>query len=83
MPVILRYKGYCFFLFANEGDPLDPAHIHVRSRERTAKFWVVPEVALADSYRMNSSKLRELAQVVRENRELIEREWNAFFGGQG
>jgi len=55
----------------------------VRSGERTAKFWVVPEVALAESYRMTSPELGELARVVRENRELIERKWNEFFGGQG
>jgi len=83
VPVILRYKGYRLFFFANEGDPLEPVHIHVRSGERTAKFWVVPEVALAESYRMTSPELGELARVVRENRELIERKWNEFFGGQG
>ena len=38
MPVVFRYKGYRFFFFSNEGDPLEPMHIHVRRGEATAKF---------------------------------------------
>lgn len=29
MPVILRFKGYIFFFYSNEGNPLEPAHIHI------------------------------------------------------
>jgi len=45
-----------------------------------AKFWVEPEVKLADNYGMTSSELSELASVVIDNREIIERTWNEFFG---
>lgn len=80
MPVVLRYKGYRFFFYSNEGDPREPLHIHVRKGEAVAKFWVAPEVKLADSYGMSGHELTELAQVVRDNREIIERTWNEFFG---
>lgn len=30
MPVILRIKDYRFFFYSNEGNPREPAHIHVR-----------------------------------------------------
>jgi hypothetical protein len=80
MPVVLRYKGYRFFFYSNEGDPREPLHIHVRRGEAVAKFWVAPEVKLADSYGMSGHELTELAQVVRDNREIIERTWNEFFG---
>ena len=43
MPVVFRYKGYRFFFFSNEGDPLEPMHIHVRRGEATAKLWVVAD----------------------------------------
>ncbi len=33
MPVVFRYKGYRFFFFSNEGDPLEPMHVHVRRGE--------------------------------------------------
>jgi len=80
MPVIFRYKGYRFFFFSNEGNPLEPLHVHVRQGSALAKFWIQPEVGLAESYGMNSSELRELLQVVEQNQELIERKWYEYFG---
>lgn len=80
MPVVLRYKGYKLFFYSNEGNPPEPLHIHVRKGEAVAKFWVTPEVKLSDSYGMSGPELTELARVVAENREIIERTWNEFFG---
>ncbi|MBF0101228.1 MAG: DUF4160 domain-containing protein [Desulfobacterales bacterium] len=79
MPVVFRYKGYRFFFFSNEGNPLEPLHIHVRRGESVAKFWVFPQVCLAESYGMFSSELRELIRVVEENKDIIERFWNEYF----
>ncbi|PWK09913.1 DUF4160 domain-containing protein, partial [Pantoea ananatis] len=47
MPVILRVRGFKFFFYSNEGNPLEPAHIHVRSAEGEAKFWTQGEVRLS------------------------------------
>lgn len=66
--------------YSNEGSPREPLHIHIRKGEAVAKFWVEPEVKLADSYGMSGAELTELASVVRDNREIIERAWNEFFG---
>lgn len=79
MPVILRYKGYRFFFFSNEGDPLGPIHIHIRKGCAIAKFWIVPEIRLAEAYDMSAVELRELWHIVDENRELIERKWHEYF----
>jgi hypothetical protein len=80
MPVIFRHKGYRFFFFSNEGTPLEPCHIHVRKGGAVAKFWVVPEVRLAEAYGMSSAELRELLSIVKRNQELIKRKWNDYFG---
>jgi hypothetical protein len=80
MPIVLRYKGYRFFFFSNEGNPREPLHIHVRKGEATAKFWVLPDVKLANSYGMSSAELNDLARVISENGETIERAWHEFFG---
>lgn len=79
MPVILRYKGYTLFFFSNEGDPREPLHVHVRRAGATAKFWIKPQVRVAESYGLNSQELNELTTVVADNRQLIERTWNEFF----
>ena len=80
MPVILRYKGYTFFFFSNEGNPREPLHVHVRKSDATAKFWIEPQVGVASSYGLASQDLSELAKVVADNRQLIERAWREFFG---
>lgn len=29
MPTVFRHDGFRFFLYSNEGSPLEPVHIHV------------------------------------------------------
>ena len=80
MPVVFRYKGYRFFFYSNEGDPLEPLHVHVRKAESVAKFWLEPQPGVAEAYGLTSHELRELLEVAIENTELIRRYWNEHFG---
>ena len=79
MPTIFRYKGYKFFFYSNENDPIEPCHVHVRKETSLAKFWVVPSVKLVDSYGFNSSELNDLSKVIEDNSKLIEDKWNEYF----
>ncbi len=79
MPVIFRYKGYRFFFYSNEGSPREPAHIHVRGSDGEAKFWLQPMVHLDNSNGFDARTLRELAETVEKNTEVIERTWNEYF----
>lgn len=79
MPAVLRYKGYVFFFFSNEGTPREPAHVHVRHGSATAKFWLLPEARVADSDGIALHELRELTRVVRAIRERLLRSWEEFF----
>jgi len=47
LPVILRINGYRFFFYSNEGDPLEPAHVHVSKAGSEAKIWLEPEAVLS------------------------------------
>ena len=80
MPVVFRYKGVRFFFYSNEGSPREPAHIHAEQDEAEAKFWLRPEVVVGQSHGFDRRTLAELMDVVLENRELIERRWNEYFG---
>lgn len=80
MPVIFRYKGLRFFFYSNEGNPREPIHVHVRGGDCEAKFWLKPMVRVADSDGFDSRNLRELALVIEEKIELIERHWHEHFG---
>jgi hypothetical protein len=80
MPAVLRYKGFRFFFYSNEGSPREPVDVHVRSGSHEAKLWLVPQVSVDASYGFDAATLRELVAITSDNRELIERAWNDYFG---
>jgi len=79
MHVVFRYKAFNFFFYSNEGNPREAMHVHVRSANGEAKFWLTPTVYLADSDGFDARTLRELQGVVTDNKQLIERSWNEHF----
>jgi hypothetical protein len=46
-PVVLRYRGFRFFFYSDEGVPPELIHIHVGKDGLEAKFRVVPKVSVA------------------------------------
>jgi len=80
MPNVFRQDGFRFFFYSNEGDPREPAHVHVMAGEAEAKFWLRPEVTLANSKGFDARTLRRLTQLVETRRDEIERAWHGHFG---
>jgi len=80
MPTVFHHDGYRFFFYSNEGDPREPAHVHVRKGGGEAKFWLRPEVELAFSVGLDARTLRRLAEVTAARRAEIERAWHEHFG---
>jgi hypothetical protein len=80
MPVVFYHRGHRFFFYSNEGEPREPMHIHVRKDGLEAKFWIVPEVAVAYNDGYDARTLRELLSVAEANRERIVKDWNEHFG---
>jgi hypothetical protein len=83
VPTVFRHGGYRFFFFSNEGDPQEPPHVHARKGGVEAKFWLRPEVVVAESFGFNASELNALVRMVRQERARIERAWNEYFGHRG
>jgi len=79
MPVILRFRGYVFFFYSNEGNPLEPAHIHVRNAESEAKFWLEPDISLARNDGFNSKELKEIFVIVETHRTQFTEAWYDYF----
>lgn len=79
MPIVFRWRGFRFHFFSNEGDPLEPVHVHVTKDEADAKFWLQPEVKLAYNKGFNTRTLARLSRVIDERREEIERAWDEYF----
>ena len=79
MPSILIENGYRFFFFSNEGNPLEPCHIHVRKHGALAKYWIGEKVMLADNIGFSAKELREIESIIISNTNRIKEAWNGFF----
>ncbi|MFW6069116.1 MAG: DUF4160 domain-containing protein [Chloroflexota bacterium] len=76
MPTVLRTGPHRFFFFSREG--LEPPHIHVETAENAAKFWLMPvELAWASGY--NPRELRQLRELVEENKDTFLEKWHEHF----
>ena len=53
-PVFRREDGYVFKIFSNEEDRV---HIHVIKAEKEAKFWLEPNIELADNFGFSSKEI--------------------------
>jgi hypothetical protein len=80
MPVVFRQGGFRFHFYSDEGDPLEPVHIHVAARGADAKFWLFPAVELAYNRGFSAHTLRRLKRSVEEHRADIQRAWDEHFG---
>jgi hypothetical protein len=76
MPTVLRIDGHRFFFYSRETN--EPAHIHVQTAEKSAKFWLDP-VALARSVGYNQSELNRLHELVEHYRDTFQEAWDDYF----
>ncbi len=78
MPTVLRWNGYRFYFFSNEGT--EPAHIHVDKAGSTAKFWLA-DGSLARNIGFSRQEIGELSAKIQAEREVFAEAWRAHFGG--
>ena len=79
MPVVLRVDGFRFLFYSNEGHPREPAHIHVLRGRDEAKFWLLPEIALAYNDGFNARTLNRIGKLVGRHRDDLESAWHEHF----
>jgi hypothetical protein len=77
MPTVLRWNGYRFYFFSNEGS--EPPHVHVDKGGSTAKLWL-EDANLAHQVGFSKRELTELSDKVREERIAFLEAWRAYFG---
>ena len=77
-PTVFRYKGYRFFFFSREEERM---HIHVFSANGEAKYWIEPEVELANNYGFSAKEVRIIQKIIEERQDEIAASWNKHFKG--
>jgi diadenosine tetraphosphate (Ap4A) HIT family hydrolase len=76
-PTVFRQDGYRFFFFSREETRM---HIHVISGEGEAKFWMEPQISLAQSYNYSAKQLKDIELLIKEHRDEIIDAWQRHFG---
>jgi len=79
MPTALRVGPYRFYFYSY--DCAERRHMHVDRERHYAKFWIDPEVMLADNHGYTRKQLREIERIARENLEALRNEWDRFCSG--
>ena len=76
-PTIFQERGYRFFFFSREEPRM---HVHIHCGHGEAKFWMEPEIELAQNYGLTSTDLRAVERLIGEHKDEIKRAWQEHFG---
>ena len=76
-PTLFRERGFRFYFFSREERRV---HVHVSSTRGEAKFWLEPEIELAQSHGLRESELREVKNLIEERAGEIRDAWRKHFG---
>lgn len=60
-PKFKQEDGFVFKIFSNEEERM---HIHVVKAEKEAKYWLEPEIELAENYGFTSKELKKITKIV-------------------
>ena len=77
-PTVVRDGKFRLFFFSREETRI---HVHVSHPDGEAKFWLTPEVELANHTGLSGRQLREAQTVVVTHIKEIQDAWNYHFGG--
>jgi len=79
MPTALRAGPYRFYFYSYDCKEL--RHMHVDRENMSAKFWLDPDVSLAENHDYSRKELRDIERITRENLEKLRDEWDNFCSG--
>jgi len=76
MPTVFRIGNFRFFFFAREEER---KHIHIISPSGEAKYWLEPQIELANNYGFSSRELKLIEKIIEEHYNEFVNAWKRFF----
>ncbi|MBI4467813.1 MAG: DUF4160 domain-containing protein [Acidobacteria bacterium] len=77
IPTVFRQEGFRFYFFSREETRV---HVHAYHAEGEAKFWLEPQITLAENYGLNPRRLARVRRLIEEHEDEIRTAWKAHFG---
>ena len=85
MGKLLVFSKYVIFVFSGDINE-KRKHIHIRDKKgrinRLCKFWIQPEIELANNHGFSKSEIAEIKKLVTSNIEIIKIQLKAFHAGK-
>ena len=75
-PTIFRKEGLRFYFFSRE--EVRP-HVHVQGDRGEAKYWLEPEIVLAQNFGLSRASLAKALRLIREHEHEIRGAWKKHF----
>ncbi|MCX6321307.1 MAG: DUF4160 domain-containing protein [Bacteroidia bacterium] len=75
-PTVLKYKEYRLFFFSREEKRM---HIHVSSQNGEVKYWIEPEIELAQNIGFSEKQLNEVKHFILKHKNEITDAWIKHF----
>ena len=86
MPQVFRIGPYIVYFWSNEGNPLEPVHVHIatgRAAQNATKIWLTSSgkaLLCNNNSKIPEQILRRLMRVIEGNSAEIVRQWHDQFG---
>ena len=75
-PTIFKASGLRFYFFTREEER---PHVHVQGSRGEAKFWLEPEIELAQDYGLGRRSVTTALRLIREHENEIRAAWKKHF----
>ena len=75
-PTVFREAGFRFYFFSREEPRM---HVHVQSSNGEAKFWLEPEIQIAQNHGLSMRELNEADSLIKEHQNEIRTAWQQHF----
>lgn len=76
-PTVVKEGAFRLFFFSREETRM---HVHVNHTDGEAKFWLEPDIALAQNFGLSAQQLRSAEEIVRSHEQRIRTAWQQHFG---
>jgi len=75
-PTVFNEDGYRYFFFSREESRM---HVHITSGDGEAKFWLEPEIELANNYHYSRKHLKKVESFIEDHYDEIINAWKQHF----
>lgn len=85
MPQIFKVGSYTVFFWSNEGDPLEPVHVHIarQASSNATKVWLTSNgrcFLCNNNSHIPDRLLRDIMRVIEARSEEVIEKWKQHFG---